>query len=123
MSQLRRNGGTHRAAAVVRVYARAELDAILQKRWRTARDALRRGDVEAAVGEFITDKRATYRTMLNALAIPVADFGRRLGGIRFHALSGPRAEYDITASNDGVQTSELVVFEIDDDGIWRLRFL
>jgi len=114
---------THEVHAIVRVYERKELDAILQKRWATMRDALRHGDVDRAVGQFTADERASYRTMFNALTIPVADFGRRLGGITFHSLSGPRADYNMTASNDGVQSSETVVFELDHDGIWRLRFL
>ena len=115
--------GTRRAVGLVLVYAKDQLDAVLQKKWSGMKAALRRGDVESAVGYFATEKRATYRTMFNALTIPVADFGRLLGDITFDHRAGRRLDYEMVISEGGQRSSHTIQFIVDRDGIWRLDFI
>ncbi|HLY37304.1 MAG TPA: hypothetical protein VKU61_04670 [Candidatus Binatia bacterium] len=115
--------GTHRAVAILRVYAKKDLDALLQEKWSGMRGALRRGDVDGAVRFFAIEQRETYRKTFNALTIPVADMGRLLGEITFQKIAGLRAEYEMVVDEGGQRRSELVVFVLDRDGIWRLKFV
>jgi hypothetical protein len=113
--------GTRRAAVVVRVYAKGELDGLLRAKWTGFRAALRRGDLDGAVAYFAIEKRPTYRASLNALTIPVARFGRLLGDISLPRSRGSTVEYDMIATNG--ERSSVVQFTLDHDGIWRLRFI
>ena len=115
--------GTYRAVRLVRVFTKDELDVPLQKKWKAFKAALRRGDVEDAMQYVTIDKRASYRTMFNALTIPLKDINRILTDITFVKQDGFSVDYEMTGLEDGKRWSSLVRFVLDLDGIWRLRFV
>jgi len=115
--------GTYRAVRLVRVFTKDELDVPLQKKWKAFKAALRRGYVEDAMQYVTIDKRASYRTMFNALTIPLKDINRILTDITFVKQDGFSVDYEMTGLEDGKRWSSLVRFVLDLDGIWRLRFV
>jgi len=68
---------------------------------------------------FAINKRAAYRSMFNALTIPLKNIDQILGDITFQRVLELNVEYDMTMG----QVSGLVIFVFDDDGIWRLKFV
>jgi hypothetical protein len=108
--------------ALVQVFDTAALDALLQARWSAFRTALLRSDVDAAVALFAKSSREASRDQLTALADVGAlpQVASDLSAIRPSRLRERTAEYDLRAARDGVQYSFLVVFVIDEDGVWRL---
>lgn len=108
--------------AVVQVFDAAAIDAMLQERWSSLRTALQRGDIEGAVELFATSSQEAYRDQLRALAdaSALSQVAAELATIRLSRLRERTAEYDLRAVRTGTQYSFLVVFVIDEDGVWRL---
>ncbi len=108
--------------ATVQVLDRAGLDAALQARWNALRDAVRRGDVAAAVGAFAHGSQDAYRETFTALATAGAlpQVAADLGPVRLVQIRDGAAEYDLRAARGGTEYSFYVRFVLDDDGIWRL---
>src|SRR3970282_2610859 len=61
-------GAQTNAAAIIQVFDRAQLDALLQGKWNALRDALSRADVAVAVSLFAQASRDAYQDQLGALA-------------------------------------------------------
>jgi K319L-like, PKD domain/Bacterial Ig domain/Right handed beta helix region len=110
------------AQAVVQVFDPAGLEVLLQARWSALRAALQRGDVDGAVSLFANSSRDAWRDQLTALAdagaLPLV--AADLPAIRLSRVLEQTAEYDLRAVRSGTQYSFLVVFVIDEDGVWRL---
>jgi sugar lactone lactonase YvrE len=116
------SGVVSTARTVVRVHDRAALDGLLQAKWTAFKDALRGGDVEAALGVVMVDQRAGYREMLNALTTPYASIDVVLRDISLVTATDDSVEYSMPRIEAGVPVSYIVVFARDEDGVWRLEF-
>ena len=60
--------------------------------------------------------------MFNALTVPLANIDQLLTGITLLDQRGIEAEYEMMVNEGGVQYSFMVLFAIDDDGVWRVKF-
>jgi hypothetical protein len=117
-----RGGVTRTARTVVHVHDRAALDGLLQAKWGVFKDALRQGDVEAALAVVVVDQRAGYREMLTTLTVPYTSIDVALRDISFVTAIGDSVEYSMLRVEAGVPVSYIVVFARDEDGVWRLEF-
>ena len=115
------NGTTHAADAVVQVYDPTVLDGLLQAKWLTFKDALRRGDIAEAVHHITTRARARYEADLSTLAQDLAAIDTILGAIRLVKFRGAEAVYEMRRVDEGVTKSFEVRFRLDVDGVWRLH--
>ena len=61
--------------------------------------------------------------MFSNLTVPLADIDQVLTNITFVKESGLSIEYKMIGSDGGVPFSQLVLFILDDDGIWRIKFV
>jgi hypothetical protein len=115
-------GNRQTVGAVVQVFDQGALDTLLQTKWTGLRDALRRGDVDAAVSLFALSSRDAYRDQLTALAGvgALAQAGMDLGPIRLAQARQNAVAYDLRAVRNGVEYSFHVLFVVDTDGVWRL---
>jgi hypothetical protein len=116
-------GGQIQAYTVpVRVFTAATFEAELQGRWTSMKEALRRADIPAALECIHTESRSRYGRIFAALASPSAlDVDRTLTTIRFVERRMGAAEYEMLRAEGGVTLSFSVRFQIDADGVWRLR--
>jgi len=116
------DGNRFTAGTVVQVYDRAGLDNVLQSKWTGMRGALREGRIEEALEFIAQDFREEFRLDFTALAPFLPTLGQELEGIRFVAIRGHRAQYELLSTEDGVTFSYNVEFIRDVDGIWRIAF-
>jgi parallel beta helix pectate lyase-like protein/Big-like domain-containing protein len=116
-------GAVFTASAVVEVLDRAAIDARLQARWTSLRDALSRSDVPGAVAVFATASRDAYQDQLTALAGvgALGQIAADLGAITPVRVLDKAAEYELRAVQRGTAYSFHVLFVVDTDGVWRLR--
>ena len=116
-------GAVSTASAVVEVLDRAAIDARLQARWSSLRDALSRSDVPGAVALFATASREAYQDQLTALAGvgALGQIAADLSTITPVRVLDRAAEYELRAVQRGTAYSFQVLFVIDTDGVWRLR--
>ncbi len=115
-------GNQSTVRTLVQVCDGAVLDALLQAKWRGMKDALRRGDIERALTAVTLRKRASYRRMLATLTPQLANIDQILTDVNFVEQRGARAEYQMIRIDNGVRISHFVLFALDEDGVWRLKF-
>lgn len=115
-------GNRQSANAVVQVFDRPALDAMLQAKWNGMKGALRAGDVVGAVNVFAQSSRETYREQLTALAAAggLNQLTGDLGSITLLRTRDRAAVYELRSVRNGVEYSFHVLFVIDIDGTWRL---
>jgi hypothetical protein len=112
----------HTATTLVHVYDRPALDARLQTIWQGFKDALRVGDVTRALAFLHGDTRDAYETLLRQFsAATFADIDRHLTTIQLVEVGFAGAQYEMLRQRDGETVSFAVWFQLDADGMWRLR--
>jgi hypothetical protein len=115
-------GAQRTATTLVQVNDGPSFDALLKDKWKGMKDALRQGNIDRALDFIATGKRPIYRSMFTALAPQLAQIDRILTDISLVELRGVRAEYQMLRMENGVRISHFVLFVMDDDGIWRIKF-
>jgi hypothetical protein len=86
-------GNARTVSTIVEVYDRTGLDLLLQTKWTLFKDALRRGDVEAALQSVAFAERDTYRQLLNGLTVALSNIDAVLRDVSFVSAVDDRAEY------------------------------
>jgi carboxypeptidase family protein len=115
-------GVVQTATTIVQVLDRALLDQRLQAVWRNVKDALRVGAVTQAVGFIHSDTREQYRAQFDQF--PPATLGavdQIMTTIQLVEVGFAGAQYEMLRQQDGQVFSYAVWFQLDQDGLWRLR--
>ena len=110
-------------SAIVQIVDDSQLDALLMAKWAAMKNALRSGDTAAAASYIVINKRVSYQTVFNNLTIPFSSIDQMLGNITYQATKGFEVEYEMLM-NDGPNgnVSYMVLFTLDQDGVWRISF-
>jgi hypothetical protein len=109
------------APTIVHVFDRAVLEALLQAKWSAMKDALRRGDVPQALSHVATRARTRYQDTFTILAPDLPLIDSILTDLTFVRVRGQEAIFEMRRIDAGVAKSFEVRFQIDTDGLWRLR--
>ncbi|MBI4522527.1 MAG: hypothetical protein HY695_01805, partial [Deltaproteobacteria bacterium] len=116
-------GGNESAATtLIEVYDPSALDSMLQRKWISMKVSLRVGDIGSALASIAFSARDDYQELFTAFTPQLGTIDQILLDIALVSVSGRRAEYEMIRVEDGVRLSYLVLFVMDDDGIWRLKF-
>jgi hypothetical protein len=116
------SGATQATTALIQIYDFVEFDELLTRKWEGMKDALGQGDIEGALNFVAAGKRDSYRRMFTALGAQLANIDQILTDISFVEHQGLRAEYQMIRVDNGVRISHFVLFVMDEDGIWRIKF-
>ena len=122
ISLTEQDGTVRTATTLVQVFDATQLDTLLQNNWTAMKNALRQGDVNAAASYIVMRRRATYEAMFNALIVPLSSIDQVLTNITLLEQRGIEAEYEMLVNEGGSQRSYMVLFAIDEDGVWRVKF-
>jgi hypothetical protein len=116
------DGQVHSATTLVQVYDQAALDTRLQAAWRRLKDALRAGDVSRALTLIHSDSRAGYEQLWNQLGATVlARIDQHMTSIQLVEVGFGGAQYEMLRQRGDETLSFAVWFQLDHDGLWRLR--
>jgi hypothetical protein len=116
-------GNAFTSTAPVWVVDAAALDALLRAKWSAVKNALRAGAIEDALTHIAIGKRPVYRAVFMALGSQLAAIDQILTDISAVRHAGLWSDYHMLRLEDGVELSYFVLFVLDEDGIWRLKFL
>ena len=116
------DGTVRTATSLIQVVDSTQLDAAVQSKWTAMKNALRQGDINLALTHIVLRRRLTYQAMFNALTIPLANIDQVLTGITLVDQRAIEAEYEMFVTQGGTQYSYLVLFALDEDGVWRVKF-
>jgi sugar lactone lactonase YvrE len=106
---------------VIQVFDRASLDALLQAKWTSMRDSLRRGDIAQALTQISERSRNRYQQAFAALAPDLPAVDTILTDVRFVRARGLEAIFEMSRTDAGILKSFEVRFHVDTDGFWRVR--
>ena len=95
----------------------------MQEMWADFRSALQKQDVASALECMHTKVRELYQKILPEVLTSGTPISEILPDIRFEHLLGGRANFEMVRTEPEGQISYLVEFELDIDGVWRLRFM
>ena len=105
----------------VAVYDQNALDAMLRQKWEAMRTALLDNDIEAAVKDISSQTQSNYQNIFTSLTPEHrADLAAELDDIQIIKMRGALVEYDIRTTRDGRLCSFLLLFELDEDGRWKI---
>ena len=116
------DGNVSTAAGIVHAADPAVTDARLQPVWRGVKDALRTGDTSAAARFIHSDTRAQYATVWSVVPAPaLANIDEIMTQVQLLEVTPATAQYDMRRDKNGQTFSFPVWFQLDQDGLWRLR--
>jgi hypothetical protein len=115
-----RFGQIHTYTSRVRVLSQAGFDAEIQAIWSNFKEALRRGDLLAAVDCIHTQSRNRYMKIFGAIPDLPQKVDEILTAIRFVNHDRGEAAYEMQRPRDGTTASFDVRFGTDVDGFWRI---
>jgi len=97
------------------------LDAVLRAKWELMRTALADNELDTAAACFSNAKRAAKRSAFGALTESERlHLVQELDDIEFIKMTGRSVEYDIRIFRDGNEYSFYLLFEMDEDGLWKI---
>ncbi len=106
----------------VKVFSLAVLKADLEKLWDSFKTALGRGDVAAALECIHSDSRSRYQQGLQSLSRKSPqELNQILTTIHLIEFGPGGAQYEMLRQRNGQTLSFAVWFQVDEDGVWRLR--
>jgi PKD repeat protein len=112
----------HSAVTLVQVSDQASLDARLQAVWQEFKDALRTGNVTQAVTFIHNASRTAYQDLLNRFSpATLGNIDQYMTLIQLVEVGFGGAQYEMLREQDGQTLSFAVWFQIDEDGLWRVR--
>lgn len=106
----------------IKVLSGSAFDADLQARWAGLKAALRRGDIPAALECLHSGSRDRYRESFTVLSggLP-QETDQILTAIRLVEHRRAEAIYEMLRTDAGIIKSFEVRFQVDGDGVWRVR--
>jgi hypothetical protein len=105
---------------VVQVLDPTELDGILQARWLAMKDALRAGDIPAALSQIISQARPSYEEGFQIISAQLPGIDEILTPVSLVRIGNNEAVYKASRNDDGIPMSFEVRFAMDVDGFWRV---
>ena len=108
------------ANAIVHVLDPTELDGILQARWLAMKDALRAGDIPAALSQIVARARPIYEEGFQIISAQLPLIDEILTSVSLVRIGNNEAVYKASRTDDGLPMSFEVRFAMDVDGFWRV---
>ncbi len=116
------DGNVYTTVAIVHVADPVVMDARLQPVWQGVKDALRVGDVSAATQYVHSDTRDTYGAAWSQVPLSTLEnIDQIMTQVQLVDMGPAGAEYEMRRDRDGQTLSYPVWFQLDADGLWRLR--
>jgi hypothetical protein len=105
---------------LVNVLSREEMDTLLRTTWEGMRSKLSIGDIEGALVFFNEPRKDAYRKLLNGLAPWLAAINQEIVDIQLIRYIDNATIYDLRTVRKGEEHSFQLLFEKNNNGIWRI---
>jgi hypothetical protein len=110
------------ATGIVQILDINQLDVLLQSKWNAMKNALRTGDTATAASYIVKAKQSFYQNIFNNLTISFSAIDQYLPNLTFVEQWHTAVEYLMTRTEGPDQITYMVLFVLDDDGVWRIKF-
>jgi hypothetical protein len=116
------DGNVYEDTIAITVINREQLDRLLKAKWEGMKGALAVGDTDKAVSYIAGTSQNMFSYNFELLKDYLSLILQDMGDISVQTIEGRVAEYEMLATQDGVEKSFYVEFVTDLDGIWRISF-
>jgi hypothetical protein len=116
------NSTVYTATALVQILEIGQIDLLLQAKWNGMKSALRVGDTATAATYVVKAKQSFYQNIFNNLTISFSAIDEYLPTLTFVEQWHNQFEYEITRTEGPDLVTYMVLFAIDEDGVWRIKF-
>lgn len=106
--------------AVVIVFSKEEVDAVVTAKWEGMRAKLGRSDIDGALMSFHESKKERYRWVFNALGPALPKLAEEMADIQLIDCGKHTAEYDLRTVRNGKTYSFQLLFIKDSNGLWKI---
>jgi hypothetical protein len=113
-------GNVYTEMTVVNILSREEMDALLRSKWEGMRSRLSIGNIEGALVFFNEPRKEAYRKLLNALAPWLSAIVQEMMDIQLIEYVDNAIIYDLRTFRKGEEYSFQLLFEKNNNGIWRI---
>lgn len=110
------------ATSLIQILGMSQLDLLLQSKWTAMKNALRTGNTASAADYIVKSKKSIYQNVFNSLTIPFSEIDQVLTNITYVGQRGLNIEYEMFRVESGDTISYMVLFVLDEDGVWRIKF-
>jgi Glucodextranase, domain B/IPT/TIG domain/Carboxypeptidase regulatory-like domain/FG-GAP repeat/Fibronectin type III domain len=115
-------GGVYTDTIAITALNLTQLDALLQAKWNSMTAALLNNDVQSALRFFTSGSVELYSQNFTIMSSILPQIASDLGTIQFVRSVDNGAVYEMDLSQGGQVTSFYVLFVLDEDGIWKIKF-
>ncbi len=120
-AQVMTDSGEFLDVVTVQALDKGDLEALLDTKWERMRTALVQNDVVAAASCFCNRKRELKYNAFSSLSESQRiHLAQELEDVQFISMMGRSVEYDIRIFRDEREYSFYLLFEMDEDGLWKI---
>lgn len=115
-------GNIYSDTIAITVMSKTEMDTLLKGKWEGIKGAMGNKDVEKALDHFIDRSKEMFRYNFELMKELLPTIAQDMGEIKMLGVQNRIAEYEMIATQDGIESSFYIKFIKDFDGIWKIYF-
>ncbi len=114
-------GNTFEETTIVNVLSIEEMDALLKGKWEGMKDALEKKNIEKAISYFSPGSKERYKGIFTALFDKLPTIASKMQEIQLIYIKDGMAKYRIRRVEDTGEVTYYIYFELDENGLWKIR--
>ena len=115
------SGGTYTETTVINVLSKDEMDTLLKGKWTGMKAGLQSGDITTALTYFAEGSQERYQGIFTALQDNLAAIAANMQEIKLIYVKDGVAKYRIRRQEDAGEITYYIYFQLDKDGLWKIR--
>ena len=115
------SGGTYTETTVINVLSKDEMDTLLKGKWTGMKAGLQSGDITTALTYFAEGSQERYQGIFTALQDNLAEIAANMQEIGLIYIKDGIAKYRIRRQEESGEITYYIYFQLDKDGLWKIR--
>jgi len=115
------SGGTYTETTVINVLSKDEMDTLLKGKWTGMKGGLQSGDITTTLKYFAEGAQERYQGIFTALQDNLAEIAASMQEIKLIYVKDGVAKYRIRRQEDAGEITYYIYFQLDKDGLWKIR--
>ena len=114
-------GNTYTETTLINVLSKDEMDTLLKGKWTGMKAGLQSGDITTTLTYFAEGSQERYQGIFTALQDNLAAIAANMQEIKLIYVKDGVAKYRIRRQEDAGEITYYIYFQLDKDGLWKIR--
>lgn len=115
------SGSTYTETTVINVLSKDGMDTLLKGKWTGMKAGLQSGDITTTLKYFAEGAQERYQGIFTALQDNLAEIAANMQEIGLVYIKDGMAKYRIRRQEDAGEITYYIYFQLDKDGLWKIR--